>query len=67
MVEDEQLTGFMMILQQRGCHNINFVTPTHFVPQIIAALPKAIELGLNVPLVYNCGGYESLQVIKFQI
>jgi len=63
-VESEQLARCMSLLQQRGCHNINFVTPTHFVPQIIAALPKAIELGLNVPLVYNCGGYESLQVIK---
>ena len=63
-VETEQLVRFMLMLQQRGCHNINFVTPTHFVPQIIAALPKAIELGLNVPLVYNCGGYESLHVIK---
>jgi putative pyruvate formate lyase activating enzyme len=54
----------MIGLQRRGCHNINFVTPTHYVPQIAAALPEAIESGLMIPLVYNCGGYESLEVIK---
>jgi putative pyruvate formate lyase activating enzyme len=54
----------MIDLQEIGCHNINFVTPTHYVPQIVAALPRAIELGLRVPLVYNCGGYESLEVLK---
>ena len=59
-----ELAQYMIGLQQRGCHNINFVTPTHYVPQIVAALPEAIESGLNVPLVYNCGGYESLEVIK---
>jgi len=60
----EEMAGFMIGLQKQGCHNINFVTPTHYCPQIIAALPKAIDMGLNVPLVYNCGGYESLEVIK---
>jgi putative pyruvate formate lyase activating enzyme len=54
----------MVALQKKGCHNINFVTPTHFVPQIVSALPAAIEMGLRVPLVYNCGGYESLAVIR---
>jgi putative pyruvate formate lyase activating enzyme len=54
----------MVRLQSIGCHNINFVTPTHYVPQIMAAMPQAIEEGLRVPLVYNCGGYESLEVIK---
>jgi putative pyruvate formate lyase activating enzyme len=54
----------MIRLQEVGCHNINFVTPTHYVPQIVAALPRAIEWGLRVPLVYNCGGYESLEVIR---
>ena len=63
-VESKQLAKFMLTLQQQGCHNINFVTPTHFIPQIIAALPEAIEQGLNIPLVYNCGGYESLHLIK---
>lgn len=58
------LANYMIGLQRRGCHNINFVTPTHYVPQIMASLPEAIELGLEIPLVYNCGGYESIEVIK---
>lgn len=58
------LAQHMIGLQREGCHNINFVTPTHYIPQIVAALPEAIELGLTIPLVYNCGGYESLEVIK---
>ena len=60
----EEMAKYMVALQNRGCHNINFVTPTHFVPQIVSALPKAIEMGLRIPLVYNCGGYESIKVIK---
>jgi putative pyruvate formate lyase activating enzyme len=63
-VTSQQMALYMVALQQRGCHNINVVTPTHYVPQIIAALPYAIDLGLRIPLVYNCGGYESLEVIK---
>jgi len=63
-ISSSELAQLMIGLQLRGCHNINFVTPTHYVPQIVAALPRAIELGLKVPLVYNCGGYESLEVIK---
>lgn len=58
------LARAMLELQKRGCHNINLVTPTHYVPQIIKALDIAIEEGLNIPIVYNCGGYESLEVIK---
>ena len=54
----------MVELQRLGCHNINFVTPTHYVPQILKALPLAIEKGLSVPLVYNTGGYDSLQALK---
>jgi len=64
VTSQEEMAGFMIGLQRQGCHNINFVTPTHYSPQIIAALLKAIEMGLNIPLVYNCGGYESLEVIK---
>jgi putative pyruvate formate lyase activating enzyme len=63
-VSAAELAHSMIELQRRGCHNINFVTPTHYVPQIIATLPEAIDAGLTVPLVYNCGGYESLEVIK---
>lgn len=54
----------MVRLQDLGCHNINFVTPTHYVPQIVASLPEAIEKGLRLPIVYNCSGYESLEVIR---
>lgn len=63
-VTTEQAARYMVKLQEIGCHNINFVTPTHYVPQILAALPLAIEDGLRVPLVYNCGGYESQEVIR---
>jgi putative pyruvate formate lyase activating enzyme len=54
----------MLSLQQRGCHNINLVTPTHVVPEILEALQQAITDGLHVPLVYNSGGYESVDTLK---
>jgi putative pyruvate formate lyase activating enzyme len=54
----------MMFLQKRGCHNINFVTPSHVVPQILAAVEKAIELGLQVPLVYNSSGYDKAETLR---
>ena len=60
----EKFSGIMVELQRRGCHNINFVSPTHFVPLILKALPRAIEMGLSVPLVYNTGGYDSLEALK---
>ena len=63
-VSARELAGVMLDLQARGCHNVNFVTPTHYVPQLIAALPYAIEQGFRRPLVYNCGGYESLEAIQ---
>jgi putative pyruvate formate lyase activating enzyme len=63
-VSARELAEIMLDLQGRGCHNINFVTPTHYAPQLIAALPLAIEQGFRLPLVYNCGGYESLEVIQ---
>jgi putative pyruvate formate lyase activating enzyme len=58
------LAAMMLILQKRGCHNINFVTPSHQVYQILAALPAAIEGGLSVPLVYNSGGYDALETLR---
>jgi putative pyruvate formate lyase activating enzyme len=58
------LAAMMLILQKRGCHNINFVTPSHQVYQILAALPTAIEGGLSVPLVYNSGGYDALETLR---
>jgi putative pyruvate formate lyase activating enzyme len=60
----EDLARSMLKLQQRGCHNINFVTPTHFTAQIVDALILAIEKGLEIPIVYNCGGYESVETLK---
>lgn len=60
----EEFASQMLSLQRKGCHNINFVTPTHFVPQILAALEIAIEKGLNVPLVYNTGGYDQIETLK---
>ena len=59
-----QAASGMVGLQERGCHNINFVTPTHYLPQILEAVLIAARMGLNVPLVYNCGGYESVDVIE---
>jgi putative pyruvate formate lyase activating enzyme len=58
VVPIQRLAGMMLELQRKGAHNINFVTPTHFVPQILAALPHAIKGGLRLPLVYNTSGYE---------
>lgn len=60
----EQLANVMIELQNRGCHNINLVTPTHFIPQIVSALVIAISKGLQIPIVYNCGGYESVETLK---
>ena len=61
----EALADIMLDLQQNsGCHNINFVTPTHQVPMILKSLEIAIDKGLNVPLVYNCGGYEAIGTLK---
>lgn len=60
----EKLADSMTSLQHEGCHNINLVTPTHQVPMILRSLQIASEKGLNIPVVYNCGGYESLESIK---
>ena len=60
----ERVAEMMIELQNRGCHNINFVTPTHFAPQLMKATKLAIEKGLEIPLVWNCGGYENVEVIK---
>jgi putative pyruvate formate lyase activating enzyme len=59
-----QLAAVMLQLQEAGCHNINFVTPEHVVPQILEALPGAIAGGLRLPLVYNTGAYDSLESIR---
>lgn len=58
------LATMMIRLQDLGCHNINFVSPTHFVPQILEALVMAKAKGLNVPLVYNSGGYDLVETLE---
>jgi putative pyruvate formate lyase activating enzyme len=63
-VEPEELATMMLSLQAQGCHNINFVSPSHVVPQILVALLIAAEAGLRLPLVYNTGGYDSLATLK---
>lgn len=63
-VSPQRLAEIMLYLQRRGCHNVNLVTPTHFVPQIVEAVFIAAKMGLNVPLVYNCGGYERKETLK---
>jgi putative pyruvate formate lyase activating enzyme len=63
-VSIEECAHTMLGLQKIGCHNINFVTPTHFTPQIVKAVAVAKERGLEIPLVYNCGGYEALETLQ---
>jgi putative pyruvate formate lyase activating enzyme len=62
-VEPEDLAAIMLELQGRGCHNVNLVSPSHVVPQILAALSIAARRGLRLPLVYNTGGYDCLQTL----
>jgi len=63
-VATEELAQFMLELQNLGCHNINLVTPTHVMPQILQALTIAIPKGLKIPIVYNTGGYELPEIIR---
>jgi putative pyruvate formate lyase activating enzyme len=60
-----ELAQAMVNLQKTGAHNINWVSPTHVVPMLAEALLLAYENGLNIPLVYNSGGYDSLEVLAF--
>jgi putative pyruvate formate lyase activating enzyme len=59
-----KLASLMLELQDAGCHNINFVTPEHVVPQILEALPLAVEAGLRLPIVYNTSAYDSLESLR---
>ena len=60
----ERLSEIFLELQEQGANNINLVTPTHFIPQIIEALKIAKNKGLNIPIVYNSSGYENVETIK---
>lgn len=64
LAEPEELATIMLELQSHGCHNINFVSPSHVVPQILAGLLLAAQAGLRLPLVYNTGGYDSFETLK---
>jgi putative pyruvate formate lyase activating enzyme len=63
-ISEEALASKMIYLQEIGCHNINWVSPTHFAPQLVKSLFIAREKGLKIPVVYNTGGYDSLALIK---
>lgn len=60
----ERLSEIFLELQAQKANNINLVTATHYVPQVVCALKRAKEQGLNIPVVYNCGGYESVETLK---
>jgi putative pyruvate formate lyase activating enzyme len=60
----EELAEMMLGLQRQGCHNINFVTPEHVVPQVLEAIPLAVEAGLDLPIVYNTSAYDSLESLR---
>jgi len=62
-VESDELAAIMLELQRRGCHNINFVSPSHIIAEILEALVIAVDSGLNLPLVYNTGGYDSPEAL----
>ena len=63
-VGPESIAAMMMQLQETGCHNINFVTPSHVIPQILQAVDLAADQGLRLPLVYNTGAYDSVESLK---
>jgi len=63
-VTADEISDMMIELQDRGCHNINFVTPEHVVPQVLEAIPPAIEKGLRLPIVYNTSAYDSIHSLK---
>jgi len=62
--EPEDLAAILLALQARGCHNVNLVTPTHVVPQVIEAIGLAVPRGLRLPIVYNSGGYDRVETLR---
>ena len=61
---EETVAEYMVNLQKSGCQNINLVTPTHFTPQLVKVIATAIPKGLQIPIVWNCGGYENVETIR---
>jgi putative pyruvate formate lyase activating enzyme len=64
-VTHERMAEMMLELQSRGCHNVNFVSPTHFAPQMARAILIAAQHGLRLPIVYNTNAYDSVEVLRF--
>lgn len=62
--EAERLASVFLSVQRLGCHNLNLVTPTHVIPQILEALSLAVDRGFSLPIVYNCGGYERVDTLR---
>lgn len=65
LLSAEALAELMLALQDAGCHNINWVTPSHVVPQLLEALSLAAEAGLSLPIVYNSSGYDALETLRW--
>jgi len=63
-ISEQRAAQSMLKLQKLGCHNINLVTPTHFIPGIVAAIEKAVPMGLKLPIVYNTGGFDRTEVLQ---
>lgn len=63
-VQDERAAEAMLKLQNLGCHNINWVTPTHYMPSLVNALRLAVPMGLKIPIVYNTSGYEKPEILR---
>ena len=64
VVSAAEVADMMLRLQRQGCHNVNWVTPTHQTPMLVEALSLACSQGLTIPIVYNCGGYESVEALR---
>jgi putative pyruvate formate lyase activating enzyme len=64
IVTIEEAAGMMLDLERRGAHNINFVTPSHYVPQLMAAMLASYKLGLTLPIVWNCSGYDKVETLR---
>ncbi|MCM8768720.1 MAG: radical SAM protein [Candidatus Omnitrophica bacterium] len=64
IVSIQECAEIMLRLQERGCHNINLVTPSHYAPQLVEAIFLASAAGLSLPVVWNCSGYENVEVLK---
>lgn len=62
--EPDRLASVFLSVQRLGCHNLNLVTPTHVIPQILEALSLAVDRGFSLPIVYNCGGYERVDTLR---